>query len=558
MVFKTTIRGIRNINRRRKASKLRWVYLDLDEPLKERPAPPKGYFQRKLIPPKLLSLAFLDDYFNRLSKLRNFEGIIINLRKIPNGMARIQSLRDLIIDFKAKGKKVLIYGHNFNFLQYYVASAADEICLQRAGGLNITGLQMRKLFFKDALEKRGYKADFIPISPYKSAADSFGRTAFSKEDKEQRLAVLETFFETIVTALCSAFGKKENEIIDLIDNAPYSAKTALDNNLIHRIISEEDLIEHTRKAYSKGKKLKIITVKDSLCKLPIPRPKPATKTIAIISVEGSIVDGKSRKPPIKIPIPFIGDDQEGDQTIVNLIRKAKRDKKVKGVVFHVNSGGGSAVSSEAMRSSIKELVKKKPLVVYFSDVAASGGYYIATSANWVVAQPTTLTGSIGILIGKIITQDGLNKQGINREYIRMGKQAGIFSSDKTFSEDERKKLFDNMNSIYEIFLGHVGEFRKMEREQFEKYCGGRIWSGRDALEIGLIDELGNIKHAINKVAEFAKLKPENCRIVDFYKAKEDVPIWFKDDQIGLFIDEWLEPYKKTHMWMILPEKIIIE
>ena len=558
MVFKPIIRKIRNVNRRRKARKLRWVYLDLDEPLKERPDPPKGYFQRKFLPPKLLSLAFLNDYFNSLSKLRNFEGIIINLRKLPDGIARIQSLRDLIIDFKAKGKQVLIYGHNFDFLQYYVASAADEICLQRAGGLNITGLQIRRLFLKDAIEKRGYKVDIIPISPYKSAGDMFSRTHFSKEDREQQLALLETCFDAIVNALSSALDKKDIEIIKLIDNAPYSAKDALDNNLIHRIISEEDLIEHTRKAYSKGKKFKILTVKDSLRKLPIPKPKSSSKTIAVISVEGSIVDGKSRKPPFKIPIPFIGDDQEGDQTIVGLIRKAKRDKKVKGVVFHVNSLGGSPTASEAIRSAIKELVKKKPLVVYFNDVAASGGYYIATSANWVVAQPTTITGSIGIFWGKIITQDGLNKQGINREYIRIGKRAGIFSPEKAFSENERKLLYDNMSSNYDIFLGHVGEFRKMEREQFEKYCGGRVWSGRDALEIGLVDELGNINHAISKVAELAKLKPENCRIVDIYKAKPDVPIWYKDDQIDLFMEDWLEPYKKTNTWMILPEKIIIE
>ncbi len=558
MVLKRIIRRIRNINRRRKASRLRWVYLDLDEPLKERSDPPKGYIQRKILPPKLLSLAFLDDYFNRLSKLRNFEGIILNLRKIPDGIARIQSLRDLIIDFRAKGKKVLIYGNNFDFLQYYVASAADEICLQRAGGLNITGLQIRRLFLKDALEKRGYKADIITISPYKSAGDMFSRTHFSKEDKDQRFAILKTCFDTIVNALSSALDKKDKEIIKLIDNAPYSAKDALDNNLIHRIISEEDLIEHTRKAYSKGKKLKILTVKDSLKKLPIPKPKSASKTIAVISVEGSIVDGKSRKPPLKIPIPFIGDDQEGDQTIVGLIRKAKRDKKVKGVVFHVNSGGGSPTASEAMRSAIKELVKKKPLVVYFNDVAASGGYYIATSANWVVAQPTTITGSIGIFFGKIITQDGLNKQGINREYIRIGKRAGIFSPEKAFSENERKLLYDNIISTYDIFLGHVGEFRKMEREQFEKYCGGRVWSGKDALEIGLVDELGNINHAINKVAELAKLKSENCRITDFYKAKPDAPIWYRDDKIDLLLEDWLEPYKKTHTWMILPEKIIIE
>ena len=558
MVFKPIIREIKNVSRRRKSRKLRWVYIDLDEPLKERSAPPKNYIQRKFFPPKLLSLAFLDEYFTKLSKLRNFEGIIIHLRKLPDGMARIQSLRDIFVDFRAKGKKVIIYGHNLGFLGYYVASAADEICLQQAGSLEIIGLQMHRLFLKDALEKRGYKADIVPITPYKSAGDMFGRTNFSKEDKEQRLAILDTFFETIVSALSSSLEKKEDEIINIINNAPYSAKKALEKGLIHRIISEEELIEYTRKTYSKSKKLKIIPIQKSFKKLPIPRPKPAGKTIAVISVEGSIVDGKSRKPPVILPIPIIGEDQEGDQTIVSLIRKAKRDKKVKAVVFHVNSGGGSVVSSEAMRSATKELVKKKPMVVYFNDVAASGGYYIATASNWVVAQHMTITGSIGILSGKLITQEGLNSQGINREYLRRGARAGLFSPDKSFTTEERKLVFSHMSSIYDVFLDHVAEFRKMERKQFEKHCGGRVWTGRDALEIGLIDELGGIKQAIKKAAELAKLKPENCRIVDIHKAKADVPIWYKDGQIDLFIDEWLEPFKKIHVWMILPEKITIE
>ncbi len=558
MFFRPIMREIRNINRRRVSRKLRWVYLDLDEPLKERSEPSKGYFQRKLFPPKLLSLAFLDKYLAKLSKLRNFEGIIIHLRKAPDGLARVQTLRDLLIDFKAKGKKVIVYGHNFDFLDYYIASAADEICLQRAGGLGILGVQMSRIFLKNALEKRGYKADVVPISPYKSAGDGLRRANFSKEDKEQISAILDTIFDTVVAALSTSLNRKEKEIIDIINNAPYTAKIALEKNLIHRIISEEELIEHTRKTYSKGKKLKILAVKKSLKKLPISRPKSAKRTIAVISVEGSIADGKSRKPPIKLPIPIIGDDQAGDQTIVSLIRKAKRDKKVKAVVFHVNSGGGSAVSSEAMRSAIKELVKKKPLVVYFNDVAASGGYYIATSSNWVIAQPMTITGSIGVIEMKIITQGGLGKHGIDREYIRRGDRVGLFSPDKPFTEEERKIVYDSINSLYDVFLSHVGEFRKMERNQFEKYCGGRVWSGKDALKLGLIDELGNINHAIKKAAELANLNPEKCRIVDIYKAKLDVPMWVKDGQIDLFMDEWLEPYKKTHTWMILPEKLIVE
>ena len=557
MAYIPIIRQIRNLNKRREANKLRWIYIDLDEPLQERPDPPKNFIMKRVFPPKLMSIAFLEDYFEKLSKLRNFEGIILHMRKIPNGYARIQSLRNLITNFRKTGKKVIVYKQNYDISEYYLASAADEVCLQGAGSLYIIGLQMHNLFLKNALEKRGYKADVVPISPYKSAGDMFRRTEFSKEDKEQRTVFLDTIFKTITDSLSSALNKTQDEIVDIINKSPYSAKEALEQGLIHRIISEENLIEYVRKTYSKGKKLKILTVEKSLKKLPILRKKRTQKRISIVSVEGTIVDGKSRKPPFKIPIPIIGDDQAGDQTIVRLLRKVKRDKRTKAVVFHVNSGGGSAASSEAMCSAIKELTKKKPVVVYFN-VAASGGYYIATSSNWVVAQPMTLTGSIGVINFKFVTQDALQKQGINREYIRKGERAGLYSPDKPYSEEERKLVYNSINSLYDVFLDHVSEFRKMEREQIEKYCGGRIWSGRDALEIGLIDELGGIKNAINKAAELAKIKPEKCKIVDVYKAEADVPIWYKDGKIDLFLDDWIEPFRKTNSWMILPEKIVIE
>jgi len=556
--FKSIIRTIRNLRRGIKSKKLRWIYLDLDIPLNERPEPRKNFFQKRLFPSKILSLAFLEEYFNRLSKLPKFEGIIIHLRKQPEGLAKTQSLRDLILDFRKTGKKVIVYAHGYDFFKFYVATAADEICLQQAGNLNIIGLQLSRLLMKDALAKRDLSADVVPISPYKSAGDMFSKSSISKEDREQYQAIIDSAFDTFVSDVSLALDKSEKEIIELVNNAPYTAKDSLVKGLVHTIISEEDLIEYVKKEYSKRKKLVLTTWEKSLKKLKIPKPKPAKNTIAVISVEGSIIDGKSKKPPIKLPIPIIGDDQAGDQTIVHLLRKAMRDKKVKAVVFHVNSGGGSVVASEAMRSAIKELVKKKPVVTYFSDVAASGGYYIATSSSWVVSQPMTLTGSIGVINLKFITQESLKKQGINRVFLRRGERAGIYSPEKPFSEEERNIVFKGINEIYDVFLDHVAEFRKMERKEFEEYCGGRVWSGKDAKEIGLVDELGSIKNAIEKAAEIAKLNLDRCRIVDIYKAKPDVPIWYKDGKINFSLEDWMKPFFDTHVWMVLPEEIKIE
>jgi protease-4 len=558
MVYKIFIRGCRNIRRKIKSNKLRWIYLDLDISLNERPEPPKNFITRRFFPTKILNLAFLDDYFKRLIKVRTLEGVVLHLRTIPDGNARLQSLRDLILRFREKGKKIIVYANNYDTRSYYVATAADTIFLQYGGSISIIGFQLSRLLMRDVLKKYGFSFDAIPISPYKSALDMFTRTDISDEDREQYQRIIDSSFESLVSDMSLSLNKSQEEIINIVNNAPYTAEEAIEKGLVKELTNEEKLIDIITNKYSKYRKFKLVTWKKSLKMLTIPRPPPSRKKIAIISVEGTIVDGKSKKPPVKLPIPIFGDVQSGDQTIVEHMRKVTKDKKIKAVVLHVNSGGGSAASSEAMRSASIELAKNKPLVVYFSDVAGSGGYYIATGANWVVTQPMTLTGSIGVLAGKMITQEALIKQGINRVFLKKGEKAGIFSSEKSFTEEEQKIVVRQITSVYDLFLDHVAEFRKMVRKDFEQHCGGRVWTGEDAKDLGLVDELGSITKAIEKAAELAHLKPEKYRIVDIYKSDHEAPIWYKDGKIDLTLEEWLKPFKNTNVWMILPEEIKIK
>ncbi len=558
MAYKILIRGCRNIRRKIKSKKLRWIYLDLDISLNERPEPPKSFITKRLFPAKILDLAFLDDYFNRLTKVKSLEGVVLHLRTIPDGNARLQSLRDIILRFREKGKKVIVYANNYDSLTYYVATSADTIFLQYGGEISIVGFQLSRLLMRDVLKKYGYYVDGVPISPYKSAMDMFTRTDISEEDREQYQRIIDSSFESFVSDMSLSLNKSQEEIIEIINNAPYNSEDAVEKGLVTELTNEEKLIDIITNKYSKYRKFKLVTWKKSLKMLTIPHSPSSGKTVAIISVEGTIVDGKSKKPPVKLPIPIFGDVQSGDQTVVEHMRKVTKDKKVKAVVLHVNSGGGSAASSEAMRSASIELVKNKPLVVYFSDVAASGGYYIATGANWVVAQPMTLTGSIGVTAGKMITQEALKKQGINRVFLKKGERAGIFSSEKSFTEEERRIVVSLITSVYDLLLDHVAEFRKMERKDFEQHCGGRVWTGEDAKGLGLVDELGSITKAIEKAAELAHLKPEKYRIVDIYKSNSEAPIWYKDGKIDLTLEEWLKPFKNTHIWMILPEEIKIK
>ncbi len=240
----------------------------------------------------------------------------------------------------------------------------------------------------------------------------------------------------------------------------------------------------------------------------------------------------------------------------DLIRQVTIDKRVKAVVLHVNSPGGSASASESMWSAMRELVKKKPLVAYFSDVAASGGYYIAMNAQWIVAQPVTITGSIGILAGKLVTKEGLKKRGINRVYLRRGARADLWTDERPFTEEERKLIYNRINHMYQLFLKRVSACRNMLTEELEPIAGGRVWTGRQALDLKLVDQLGNIQDAIKKAAELANLKPDSYRVVNFYQAPPRPPELqiTKENQLTNFemIKNYVERFNRVKIWHLEP------
>ncbi len=552
MVF---LRRFRNIFRRIKQRKIEWVYIDLVQSLPERPAPPRNFFMKRVLPEPKPTISFLRKLMLRLSTVKNVKGVIIHFRDEQLGNARIQSIRKILADFKATGKKVIAYANSYSFLDYYVATVADEIYIQPGGSINLVGVEMNKMFLKDLLDNHKIKFDALPISPYKSAADTFTRDTISEEDREQYEAIVETVFEEVIEAIMEKIGKSREEVIKLIDNAPYIDTKAKKLGLIEDSISNEELATVVKEEENK-KGPKIYSwdqVKDMLV---IPKSGPRNNQIAIISILGPIVDGESKRPPMKFPIPIFGSAQSGDHTEVAKIRKAMNNRNVKAVVLEVNSPGGSAEASEAIRSATKELTKKKPLVAYFNDVSASGGYYVSTGANYVVAQPMTLTGSIGVILGKMVLDDALDKKGIKKSYIRMGKHAGMFSPDDTFSESEKALLKEHLHNIYDNFVDHVAELIDKKPEEFEHHCRGRVWSGKDAHTIGLVNELGDLDTAIKKAAELAGLGKKYC-VTDIYEPDSSVPICEEDGTIKFSLKEWLKPFTKTNTWYLMPEEIEI-
>jgi protease-4 len=226
-------------------------------------------------------------------------------------------------------------------------------------------------------------------------------------------------------------------------------------------------------------------------------------------VEGTILDGRSGRLPIAPPIdlPLVGEDRAGDLSVVPLARQVAADRRAAAAVLFVNSRGGSATASEAMRQAIELIAKRKPLVIAMGAVAASGGYLVATPGQWIVARPGTLTGSIGVLSGKIVTDGVFTKLLINRETIALGEHVTIEGDDHPFTEEERRILRGEIDRIYELFLEAVGSSRKMTRDQMDPVAAGRVWTGRQALERKLVDELGGVNAALRKARSLAGLDP---------------------------------------------------
>jgi len=291
-----------------------------------------------------------------------------------------------------------------------------------------------------------------------------------------------------------------------VDGAPYTDLRALESRVVDQLISEEDLPSYLGTGDTAARLTAWETAKKHLLRLP---PTPRGRYVALIRIEGVIIDGRSQQPPFKspLPLPLVFDPRAGDLTVVQQARKALADRRAAAVVLYVNSTGGSSSASEAMAAALQKVADKKPLVAVMGPIAASGGYYVCAPAQWISAQPGTITGSIGVLSGKIIISGLLDKLLFHRESMNRGLHADFQGADRLFNEEERKTVWENIQRVYDVFLDRVTASRKLSREAAESVGGGRVWTGRQALERGLVDELGGLENGLAKARELAGLHP---------------------------------------------------
>ncbi|HEX2619221.1 MAG TPA: signal peptide peptidase SppA [Phototrophicaceae bacterium] len=492
----------------------RWAELDyvLFTLSGEIPALPveRGFIEQRIFGEPAMSLLDLEHHLELIASDPRPKGVIFYLRDLQLSLADLQTLRDSIQHFRKSGKRVICYAQDYDLKTYYIASVADEIILQPGGVLMTLGLSQQAIFLKDALAQVGVSFDAVAISPYKGAFDQLTRDTISSEGREQLEWLLDSRFEILVNDIATGRQVTPEAVRTMIDGAPHLDTTALTDRYVDTVLNEEYLGEHLKAEH-------LVPWKQAERKLFRRWRKRQHQYVALLEINGTIIAGESQQPPpipIPVPLPVFGDAMTGDATVVRQVRQLMQDEDAAAVILYVDSPGGSAQASEAMTSALVELAKTRPLVVYMNGVAASGGYYVSTPARWIVAQPGTITGSIGVLTGKPISTGIFEKLHVNRLDFERGASASIFSDAAPFTEPQRAVVKAMIERIYGQFVERVAQSRHLTTEQVDAIGGGRVWTGIQAKANGLVDELGGLQVALMKARTLANLS-EDAPLIAF-------------------------------------------
>ena len=407
--------------------------------------------------------------------------------------AQLQEVRAALEDFRTSGKKITAFLESGGVQEYYVASAADRVVLMPAGTLDLTGIATYEVFLRGALDKLGVKPDLLHIGDYKTAANTFTERGFTKAHLEMSQSLNRDWYDELVRAIAQGRKKSAEEIRKLIDDGPYLAEGAKKAGLVDQLAYEDQLDDE--RPIAGTQRLEPGTY--SQVHVPLGRSYSGGR-IALLYATGTIASGRSN---------FDGGFGSvlGSETFVEWLRKIRIDSSVKAAVIRIDSPGGSAIASEVMWRELMLTRDKMPVVVSMGDVAASGGYYIAVPAHAIVAQPGTLTGSIGVVTGKFVLDGTMEKIGVGTGSVSDGKNAEIYSPFKPFSPTERARVEEQMQATYELFLSRVVEGRKSTRAKIDAVAQGRVWTGHQARERGLVDEIGGLDRAIQLAKQRAKI-----------------------------------------------------
>jgi protease-4 len=554
---------IRNQLRLLQDTQLDYIVIPIGGSLPERTGPPRSFWQRQLpiYRDDPLSLQELNTIVQRIGDARNAKGVLFIFEGFSAGLATLQNFRRTVQRLRDRGKEVVVYTPYLDLPHYFAATAANRIIAPPSASFDVIGLRSSIAFLKDSLALAGLHFDVVQISPYKSAYDRLGKAEMSPELHEQMSWLLDEQFELLLTGMAEGRNKTLADMKAIIDQAPLYDEAICQHGLVDALLYEDELaywlaekpgvaeasvsseesatsdqsVSNDESPVSQSLNLSISS--------PAPRPqarlllwdeaqaslqerfrRTSSKFIGVISLEGAIMPGESRNPPIDLPIPLIGGSTAGEATLTRLLRRAEEQEEMAALIFHVDSPGGSALASDLIARQIQRIAQKKPVLVYMGNVAASGGYYVSAAAHHIMAQTGTITGSIGVIMGRLSSSELEKKLQVNRVSLQRGEHAGLMSNETPMNEEERAVFRQGIDAVYGQFKQVVARGRKLPYDELDPLCEGRVWTGRQALSHKLVDSHGDFADAIRQAAELAHLPTDDnhrVQVFNFYDRGHD-------------------------------------
>jgi protease-4 len=450
--------------------------------------------------PDIMSLLYLRpealsmyDIWTNLRKAKvdsRITAVVLRMGNLVCDWAKVNEIRDLVLDFRASGKKAYAYieeAIEFD-KEYYLATACDKIVLHPQGFLIINGIGGHIPFVKQALDKLGVEAEVEHVEEYKTAYHMFTHDKLTPAHREMLDSIYASLYDQYVRKVAEARGKSEEDVKELLDHGFFQGESAKEAGLVDALLYEDQFMELIM---GDRKKINRVSHQQYLRISPRSLGLDRGRKIALIYGMGPIISGTGMYGMM------------GSETISRWIRRARRDKSIAAIVFRIDSPGGSAVASDSIWREVVLAKQEKPVIISMSDMAGSGGYQVAMAAHRIVAHPQTLTGSIGVIFAKINLRRLYAKLGITAEKVQYGERADMFSSFRKATPEERDLLKQEILKTYDHFITKAAEGRKMTKEEIDRIGKGRVWTGAQALELGLVDEMGGLSRAVAIAKELA-------------------------------------------------------
>src|SRR5262245_1086867 len=445
-------------------------------------------------------------------------GLVARIGAAPMGMAQVQEIRDAVKRFRAKNKFAVAFSETFGEVgpgggAYYLATAFDQIYLQPSGDIGLTGIIAESPFLSGTLEKLGIKPRMDHRYEYKNAMNIFTEKKFTPAHREATEKLVTSWFSQLTRGIAEGRRMPEDQVRSLVDKGPFLGKEAVDAGLVDGLAYRDEVYANLKK--KAGDRAEYLYLNKYLEMAG--RPHESGKTIALVYGVGGVQRGKSSYDPV------FGDVTMGSDTVAGALRAAIDNREVKAILFRVDSPGGSYVASDAIwRETVRAKQAGKPVIVSMGDVAGSGGYFVAMAADKIVAQPGTITGSIGVLGGKMLTNGFWDKVGLSWDEVHRGANATMWTGIKDYSPVEWAEFQGWLDRVYTDFTSKVAEGRKLPKERVLEIAKGRIWTGEDAKAIGLVDELGGFSMALNLAKKAAGIAESESVRLRVFPAEKDL------------------------------------